>query len=64
LEVRNYYHYDVVHLEEQKQLDFQRDPSSVIECKAMFRNEISLLCHRVKSNLNEEISIWLLYLGL
>jgi hypothetical protein len=39
-------------------------PPSVIECKAMFRNEISLLCHRVKPNLKKKISIWLLHLGL
>jgi hypothetical protein len=43
---------------------FNEIPPSVIECKAMFRNEIFLLCHRVKPNLKEEISIWLLHLGL
>jgi hypothetical protein len=39
-------------------------PLSVPECKAMFRSEIALLCHRVKPALKEDIASWLLNLGL
>jgi hypothetical protein len=43
---------------------FNKIPPSVPECKAMFRSEIALLCHRVKPALKEDITSWLLNLGL
>jgi hypothetical protein len=43
---------------------FNEIPPSVSECKAMFRSEITLLCHRVKPNLKEDIASWFRNLGL
>jgi hypothetical protein len=43
---------------------FNEISPSVSECKAMFKIEFALLCHRVKPNLKEDISTWLLHLGM
>jgi hypothetical protein len=46
--IGKHHHYDLVHLEKQKQLDFQLDSTTTNEYKEMFKKEMSLMRHRVK----------------